>query len=168
MGFIRCSSVAVAAVGLVFASAAPVCAVEGTELSNISQNCATIKQSLTQLQRADSRTRAYLGTSYEAVANNFITPLNVRLIKNNQPNSAIFAIQSEFTDMHARFRSEYTDYMRELEGLIAVDCRNNPQDFYNRLEATRNHRAALQKVVVRMNELIQEQHQAVAKLREEI
>lgn len=168
MGFIKRSNIIGAALTLALAGATQAYAVEDTKLSNIAQNCATIKRSLTQLQRADSRTRAYLGTSYETIANNFITPLNVRLIKNNQPDSTIFTIQSEFTEMHARFRTEYTDYMRELEGLIGVNCQNNPQGFYDRLEATRNHRAALQNVVVRLGELIQEQDKAVAKLREGI
>lgn len=42
----------------------------------ISQNCSTIQQSLSQLQKIDSRTRTYLGTTYEAIANRFIIPLD--------------------------------------------------------------------------------------------
>lgn len=99
-------SLLAAAFILAVASSAPTFALEDSELNNISQNCATIKQSLTKLQRADSRTRAYLGSSYEAIANNFITPLNIRLLKNNRTDPTIFEIQSEFTDTHARFRSD--------------------------------------------------------------
>lgn len=168
MGFTRQASALVVAIAIAVTGCSQAFAIDDEQLDNISQNCATIKQSLTQLQRADSRTRVYLGASYEAIANNFITPLNVRLIKNNQPDTTIFTIQSEFTEMHARFRTEFTDYMRELEGLIGVDCQKNPQGFYTRLESTRNHRAALQQITARLGELVDEQYAAVEKLKESL
>ena len=48
----------------------------------ISQNCGSIQQSLRQLQVADSRTRVYLGSIYETILSDFMTPLATRVASN--------------------------------------------------------------------------------------
>lgn len=141
---------------------------EATRLAAVAANCADIKNTLTQLQRADSRTRIYLGTSYETISGRFITPLNLRLERNNQPSAPLLAIQSEFLTALADFRLTYTDYMRDLEALISIGCSNQPKDFYSHLETTRTKRAALQSVTQKLNTLAGEQYQAVVELEEEL
>lgn len=137
-------------------------------IDNVSQNCASIKRSLTQLQHADSRTRTYLGSSYQTILSNFITPLNLRLIKNGVSKAELFTVQSDFTDAQSLFRSNYTAYMRELENLIAVDCVTHPADFYEHLIITRERRAALQKSTTKLSELISKQLAAVTALKDEL
>lgn len=139
--------------------------VDQAVLDNISQNCSSIKQSLTDLQRADSRTRAYLGSAYESVVRDFITPLNLRLVKNNRVDTKLFEIQGDFSSQQADFRTEYTAYMRELEGLIAMDCGGHPQEFYRQLEKTREHRTKLHNLAEGLNKLVSAQYQGVARLK---
>ncbi len=134
---------------------------EEARLSAVAENCANIKYALSQLQRSDSRTRTYLGTSYEAISGRFIVPLNLRLERNNRPSEQLLHIQSEFMTTLTDFRLAYTDYMRELEILTAIDCSAQPADFYNHLETTRTKRAALQAVTQKLNTLAGEQYQAV-------
>ncbi len=129
----------------------------------ISQNCSTIQQSLSQLQKIDSRTRTYLGTTYETIANRFIIPLNLRLVKNNQPT--LSGIQTEFTLEQAKFRDAYTDYMRELESLIVCDCKNHPDEFYQKLVTTREKRAILRTTTEKLSTLSSQQYSAVLDLR---
>lgn len=136
------------------------------QASSLSQNCPTIKQSLTQLQKVDSKTRTYLGTTYETIVNKFITPLNLRLVKNNRPT--LSSLQTKFTEEQTHFKDEYTIYMRELEELIAMDCQNNPQDFYQKLETVRKKRAELRESTVKLSKYSNEQYDAVKKLREEL
>lgn len=143
-------------------------AVEKERLTAISQNCSTIKQSLSQLQRADSRTRTYLGSAYEAILTKFITPLNLRLTRNNHDAEQLFAIQAEFSAEQTRFRAAYTDYMRELEGLIATDCSAHPEAFYQHLESTRTKRTDLKATTVKLSELANAQYQAVLELKESL
>lgn len=133
---------------------------------SVSQNCASIKQSLRQLQRADSRTRTYLGSSYQTVLGNFITPLNLRLVKNNLPDAKLVEIQADFTSTQTKFRNDYTDYMRELESLIATDCQAHPQEFYDQLLVTRARRSTLQESTARLTMLIQNQIEAATTLKE--
>lgn len=129
----------------------------------ISQNCSTIQQSLSQLQKIDSRTRTYLGTTYETIANRFIIPLNLRLVKNNRPT--LSEIQTEFTLEQAKFRDAYTDYMRELESLIVCDCKNHPDEFYQKLVTTREKRTVLRATTEKLSMLSSQQYSAVLDLR---
>lgn len=132
----------------------------------ISQSCPTIKQSLRQLQKVDSRTRTYLGTTYETIINKFIVPLNIRLVKNNRPS--LPGIQSEFVTTQLRFRDSYTEYMREMENLLAIDCRAQPDEFYQHLETVREKRETLRTTTVRLAELSSDQYKAVKKLRDSL
>ena len=137
-------------------------------LAHISENCTFIKQALTQLQRADSRTRTYLGSFYETVANNFLSPINLRLVKNNRPAPDLMNIQSDFSIAQTSFRNRYTNYMRDLESLIGTDCTARPEEFATRLNAARDSRASLHESVVSLNRLISEQEAAVRKLQESL
>lgn len=137
-------------------------------LTHISENCTFIKQALTQLQRADSRTRTYLGSSYETVANSFLSPINLRLVKNNRPAPELMNIQSEFSIAQTAFRNQYTSYMRSLESLIGTDCKAHPEEFATRLNVTRNSRANLHESTTRLNQLISDQEVAVRKLQESL
>lgn len=191
MGFIRRTSLIFGAVALLvaalaFCPAADVGAVknptsvaehpddseeevdEAARLGAVAENCSNIKYALSQLQRSDSRTRIYLGTSYETISGRFIVPLNLRLERNNRPSEQLLSIQSEFMTSLADFRLAYTDYMRDLEALTLIDCSAQPADFYKRLETTRAKRAALQSVTQKLNTLAGEQYQAVVDLEKEL
>lgn len=132
----------------------------------ISQNCATIRQSLEQLQKIDSKTRITLGTTYETIATKFITPLNLRLVKNNRPT--LSTIQSDFTLGQTQFRSAYTDYMREMEGLLAINCKTDPDQFYEHLLIARQRREHLRASVNEMLQLTERQAKAVRNLKEQL
>lgn len=168
MGFIKRSLASLIVVAVVaWMSVPPVSAVELTpEQSNaIVQNCSGIKQSLSKLQVIDSRTRTYLGSAYEAIAGRFITPLNLRLVKNGLPSEELFRIQNEFTTAQAAFRSQYVDYMREMDALIATDCAAHPQEFYDKLELVRARREDVRKITKTLAELTEAQYKTVTDLR---
>ncbi len=141
---------------------------DAAKLSSISQNCSSIKQSLIALQRSDSRTRIYLGSAYETISTSFITPLNLRLVRNNRTDTNLFQIQADFSQNQSNFRSEYTSYMRELEYLISLDCQAHPDAFYRQLVKTRQHRETLHNTTLQLNQLVKDQYSAVEALRKEL
>lgn len=151
---------------LAASSMMPVSALSKGEASAISSNCSTIKQSLSQLQKVDSKTRTYLGTTYETIASKFITPLNLRLVHNNRPT--LSDIQSEFSSAQVAFRDSYTDYMREMENLINLDCRAEPEKFYDQLKVVRERREKVRLATEKLKKLTAMQYQAVVKLRKEL
>lgn len=170
MGYIRRISLIVIAVvilgNLVTHTASA--ALSDEQKNAIVENCGHIRQSLIKLQYADSRTRTYLGSSYESIIGRFITPLNLRLVKNNKASSELFQIQNDFVQAQTNFRNYYVDYMRELEGVIATDCVAHPEDFYTKLEKTRQRREELRKITKVLAELTDKQYAEVQKLMESL
>lgn len=122
----------------------------------ISQHCATTKQSLKALQRTDARARAYLGSAYETLITNYITPLDLRLISSGRPNANLTTIHSRIIDTRKQFISDYTSYSQSLEDLIATDCQNSPEEFYTKLASTREKRALLSTTTTNMRNLFSE------------
>ena len=151
-------------IGITVLNTTTAAALSGAQQGAISQNCSTIKQSLEQLQHSDSRTRTYLGATYETLANKFIVPLNIRLVKNNLPTFP--DIQASFTSEQAKFKDAYTEYMKSLGELIATDCKNDPDGFYSKLGTTRKKREILQKTTKSLANLTDQQYNATAQLLE--
>lgn len=131
----------------------------------IVQNCASTKQSLLALQRTDARTRSYLGSAYETVLSDYITPLNLRLINSSQPNATLTDLHSEIIETRKEFNSEYTKYSQSLEELIGIDCYTHPEDFYNKLVETRKKRATVSATTTSIRNLFSEHLTAVRKLK---
>lgn len=154
----------------VWLSVAPVMAVEldADQKGAISTNCDTIKQTIQQLTRADSKTRVYLGSAYENALTNFIVPLNLRLTKNNKPNATLTSVQSKFADKRQAFNTTYTNYMKQVEDLLAIDCKSSPEDFYEKLQTARASRATLQQTTLELNSLLHDHIEGVKKLRNEL
>lgn len=168
VGFIKQISVVTIAATFTVAGilAHPVMALSQNQENAIVQDCDNIKQSLIKLQHSDSRTRTYLGSAYEAISGRFITPLNLRLVKNNLPSTELFKIQNEFIAAQNNFRNLYVEYMRELEGLIATDCTAHPEEFYKKLEALRTKRESLRSSTKSLANLAEQQYQTVTALKE--
>ncbi|MBQ3430516.1 hypothetical protein IJG20_00175 [Candidatus Saccharibacteria bacterium] len=120
----------------------------------ISQNCGTIRQSLKNLQRADSRARTYFGAIYETVSSKYITPLNLRLVKNNLSSNSLISLQTNIADTRTKFSSDFIDYSKSLEELISFDCRLNPDEFYSKLVTTRKKRETVASDVKKLNDLL--------------
>lgn len=132
---------------------------EGTEITitdaqkNVIQDhCDAIKDSLKYLQRADSRARVYLGRYYETILGNFITPLNIRLIENNISNTKLLENQTNFAARRERFVSDFITYQQSLEELLNVNCKNEPEKFYEKLISAREKRASVNRDVTRLRE----------------
>ena len=143
----------------------PVAALSDAQSDAIVQNCATIKQSLRTLQRTDARSRSYLGTAYETILADFIAPLNLMLTSSNQPNINLTTIHSNIIDTRKAFISAYIAYSQALEGLIASDCFNHPEDFYNRLQDTKRKRANVSATTTTLRNLFSEYLTGVRKLK---
>lgn len=138
------------------------------KLDNIRTNCRDIKQSLKRVQNSDRNIRVSLGQTYQLVMADYITPLNLRLVKNNIPNSDLSSIQSRFASAREAFNRNYITYSQELEALMDIDCSANPQEFYQQLETTRSARATVAETVGILNSIIDEQEQTVTFLRDSL
>ena len=136
--------------------------------AEISQSCQTIKQNLKSLQRADSRTRSYLGSLYQTFLTNYISPLNLNLVKNNHPSATITALYSDYLAARQDFATKFTTYSQNFEELLLIDCRKNPDDFYEKLNQTREERTKLHSAVKKLRTILGNQYTATDKLKGEL
>ncbi|MFV0484934.1 MAG: hypothetical protein ACK5MU_01750 [Candidatus Saccharimonadales bacterium] len=134
----------------------------------ISVGCSSIKVTLKALQKQDSRMRVYLGSKYEIVLSNFMTNLNLRLIKNNLASEELAGLQTTFSSERERFKSDFTGYSQSLESLIAIDCQSEPQRFYDQLVEVREKRSDVQASYNRLNDVLGWHKQEVMGLKEEL
>ena len=124
------------------------------KIARITQYCETIKSNFKRLAVSDAKTRTYYGGIYETVFSKYITPLNLRLIKNNYSLSEFIELQSSFNSARSKFSVDYIDYSKSLEELSAFDCKNNPSEFYEKLELAREKRAVLKTDIETLNSLL--------------
>lgn len=135
------------------------------EIGLISQTCSSIQLQLKNIQKTDARYRAKLGSYYEMINSNLMLNLNLRLVKNNLATAELSELQTTFSNERDYFKNAYTAYQKELDNLIAIDCREKPQDFYNQLEAVRSRREKVNTSTIRLRDLIRTHREAVMSLR---
>ena len=155
-------------IALLLLPSASAFALSSEQKGAISQNCNAIKTSLSSLQKTDSKTRVLLGTSYQAVLANFLTPLNIRLVKANRSDANLSTTQANIASEWSTFQEQFIKYSQSLESLIAIDCKNNPDDFYTSLEQTRSYRKSLDKTAIKINKLINSSVNTVTSLRDSL
>ena len=119
----------------------------------IQDRCDAIHEELKVLQRNDSRARVYLGRYYETILNRFITPLNVRLVENNLSTTSFIDNQNDFNKTRANFMIDYVEYQKGLEELVAMNCKESPEQFYEKLVNVRAKRATVADDTVKLKKL---------------
>jgi len=141
--------------------------VELTEVQEaaIKDHCEAIRDSLKKVQKEDSRLRVYLGAYYETMLTKFIIPLNVRLVEENLSNAKLVENQNKFAEAKSSFVEDFVDYQKGLEGLIAMDCKVEPEGFYVKLTEVRQGRTIMEKDVAKLNELAGEHVKLVKELK---
>ena len=131
----------------------------------ISQSCDSIKQSLKKLQKVDTKTRSYLGSIYEEFITDLISPLNLRLTRNNMPNTALTTLHSDLILKRQDFAQKFTLYEQSFENLLNADCQNDPEDFYRKLQETRKARNTLEQATEAFRMLLEKHQNAVQTLK---
>ena len=126
---------------------APKAKLTDDQRGEISMSCSSIKSGLKKLQISDAKIRSLLGANYQTILNSYITPFNLRLVKNNQNLGDLSDLQSNFVLQKNDFNSLYIAYSQQFENLLSIDCQKNPDDFYNQLITTRESRKELNQKV---------------------
>lgn len=140
-------------------------AITDAQRATIVDHCDAIKDSLKSLQRADSRTRVYLGRYYETILTNFITPLNLRLVENNISAPKLLENQTSFANKRNDFVNDFIIYQQALEELVNVNCKNEPERFYEKLKVAREKRKVVNKDVTKLRSMTDEQMKLVEELK---
>lgn len=137
--------------------AAFVGAISESKKNAVSSHCEIIRDNLKEVQRADSRMRAYLGRYYETILTRFIVPLNFRLVDNSLAETGLINNQNAFNEAQADFKNDYIEYQKGLEELVMVDCKAEPERFYEKLKVVREKREMVAQGTVLLGKLASEQ-----------
>lgn len=132
------------------------------------EHCDTIKENLRKVQKEDSRVRVYLGGYYETILSKFITPLNVRLVENNLSSAGLVENQNNFAAAKALFANDFVIYQQGLEELAGMDCKQEPEKFYDKLVFVRQKRKIMVQDVLKIRSLISDHIKLVTALKGKI
>lgn len=132
----------------------------------IAGECDTIHQILQALQKTDSKTRVKLGYAYETILSKYMIPLSSRLAKNSIANSEFVDIQSAFKETKQNFSDDFIVYQKNLESLVAFNCSENPDAFYDKLQTLRSDREKVRQDTLKLSNLIKKHQSAVIKMLE--
>ena len=141
---------------MAFCQCLPVSALSETQKSAVVDNCETIRDNLKLTQKQDARARVYLGGYYETILSKYIIPLNVRLVENSLADVDLTANQNDFTATKKVFADDYVNYQQGLEELALIDCKAEPERFYEKLVSVRNKRKIVNHDVLKLRELMLE------------
>ncbi len=131
----------------------------------ILSHCDTIKEGLKKVQKEDSRVRVYLGGYYETILVKFITPLNVRLVENNLSSAGLVENQNKYVETRALFVNDFVSYQQALEELVNMNCKEEPGEFYDKLQLVQQKRKIMSQGVLKMRSLISEHVKLVNNLK---
>lgn len=157
-----------AAVTLAPVAYADASAISDTQRHVIQDHCDSIKEVLKNIQKDDSRARVYLGAYYEAIITKFVTPLNVRLVENNLSSAGLVENQNKLANARGVFTNNFVTYQQGLEELVLMDCKSEPQQFYDKLEKVRQQRKKVAQDTQQVRSLITDHIKLVKQLKESL
>ena len=166
----RCFAL-ISAIVLAASAVNPVSATTLTEEQEgfIVSNCSSIRHQLSKKVQPDSsRYYEYLSAQYENIDAYLMKNLNLRLVNNNATDATVADQQATFKSERQRFKNDYIGFMQELEALVKIDCRTEPQAFYEKLQLVRLKREDITKSMSRLRDIINEHRDTIAKMREEL
>ena len=132
------------------------------------ERCSAIKEELKKIQKEDARVRVYLGGYYETILTKFITPLNMRLVENNLSSAGLVENQNSYVETRALFMNDFVTYQQGLEELVGMDCKERPDEFYDKLQLVQKKRKIMSQDILKMRSLISENMKLVNSLKEKL
>lgn len=127
-----------------------------SQIELLSRYCTQASGHLERLHSADALLRVNLGQRYENISTKLMAPLNSRIALAGNDGLDLAKTAVDFNDKLTDFRSSYLDYDNQIEQTLKMNCRDEPVEFYSRLESARDKRAVVDKDVQEMSRLIEQ------------
>lgn len=128
----------------------------------ISDNCVSIKNSLSQLHASDALLRVNRGQIYESMGSKLMDRFNDRLGSNSLDNKAMVTVSGSYRTQLNTFRSNYISYEQKLSAALKIDCTTKPTEFYNTIEDARILRNTVHGDVIKLHQLIDDYRSSVS------
>lgn len=132
--------------------------------SHIVANCATIKSTLTRIHTNDGPTYVNRNQTYFSISDKLIARFNGRLALSSYDMTQFSRLARDYNAALSSFRIIFGRYDDSMKDLLKIDCKKQPQEFYDAVLAARERRNELHEAVARINTMIDQYGQAVTAL----
>lgn len=124
-------------------------------------NCVQIKSTLNQLKVSDALLRVNRGQHYESLSGKYMDRFNIRLANNGLNAQGLLSVKTGYDTALNTFRAHYTEYERQLNTAIGIDCTKDPDGFHLAVENARTKRKIVHDDVRKLHTLIDDYRSAV-------
>lgn len=138
-----------------------------SHIAHVRSNCLTAVSSLDQLHRTDALLRVNRGQLYESISTRLMSRLNSRVALNRLDASKLTVASSNYEKALKSFREHYINYERQLNSTININCREQPQRFYDMVVETGKRRQRVNVDVRQIHRYLDDYNKAFAALRSE-
>lgn len=142
--------------------------VSRAQSENLAKHCDEMREKLKTVQKNDAKTRVFLGSKYETILNKYIVPLNLRLVENNLSTNGLIDLQNNFAAAKVVFNNDYINYQQSLENLVGIDCKTEPDKFYNELSIVRKRRMTMEQDALKIRNMLTQYVKLVTELKGKI
>lgn len=112
-------------------------------IERIKQGCVTTQTTLRQLHASDALMRVNRGRLYEQISDKLMAPLNSRITLGRFESLRLTATTLEYDRQREVFATSYRDYEESMSRTIKLNCAENPVEFYDGVQQTREKRQRL-------------------------
>ena len=92
----------------------------------------------------------------------------MKLVEKNLSTADFVENQNSFVETKTVFSNDYISYQQQLEELVAMDCKSEPEAFYEKLVKVRQKRKTMEQDTMLMRSLISRHVRLVTTLKEKI
>lgn len=134
------------------------------------QNCLSAQGVLQRLQYNDAATRINRGHVYEALLNDYMTPLNSRLAVNgySTQSAQLSGITSQYQAALSSFKNHYETYDDTVTKAIKTKCQQKPDVFYGYILNAQTQRGELATSAAILDDLVESYRKATADIQKGI
>ncbi len=134
----------------------------------LSNNCDSIKTTLRRIHTNDALLRVNMGQVYTGISGQFMARLNSRLALNKINSTELVSTTNNFEQQRQAFGADYKTYEATISGLIKIDCKEKPAEFYAELLKARDQRSVVAQDVKLINASINEYQVGVERIQQSL
>lgn len=124
--------------------------------SRIATSCTTAKEAIRRLQTADALLRVNRGQVYESLNTRLMLRFNARVENSGYNARSLIAVTDFYANTLNDFRTNYIEYTKKLDTVLAIDCTKDQEKFYTSIVDARIAREKLHSSVQKINQTIGE------------
>lgn len=124
------------------------------QIGAIQRACDITQQNLERLRKADRVLRVNLGQRYSNIDQHLMTPFITRAGFSGLDTVDLNTTKVQFRKEINVFAASAMTYQNSLHDAQAIDCRQQPIEFYTAIETARTNRLAVYEQTRKLNQLI--------------